>query len=378
MVQVGAVENWGRVGMTELLTIDEDADEYFFSRNWTDGLPVVAPTVDKVNKMLEAVQLDSSVVLGEVAERSRQLTAEKAAINAVMAGCKPEYFPIVVAALSAILDPAFNAHTVLTSTGGAATCVLVSGPMASEIGMRSKHNVLGAGNRANLTIGRAVRLVAANIFGARTGDMDGSSIGHPGKISMCFAEDDPEEFWLPLRTELGYSIDDTTVTVFGSEGPRQVANHLNPDPVGILNTFAAAMRCPSTFSVGKGAEVILILGPEHSSVLIDGRWSRDRVREYLAEHSRVSPQELSDAGILLEHGSQHDKGLGADGKLATVPSPEDIYIVTAGGAGAGWSAYIPSWAPKIHSRAVTRKVSIGGNMADLFCDDACAIPQRNG
>ena len=105
--------------MTELLTIDEDTDEYFFSRNWTDGLPVVAPTVDKVNKMLDAVQLESSVVLGEVAERSRQLTAEKAAINAVMAGCKPEYFPIVVAALSAILDPAFNAHTVLTSTGGA-------------------------------------------------------------------------------------------------------------------------------------------------------------------------------------------------------------------------------------------------------------------
>ena len=178
-----------------------------------------------------------------------------------MAGCRPDYFPIVVAALGAALDPAFNAHAAFTSTGGAATCVVVSGPLAAAVGMNASHNALGSGNRANATIGRAVRLVARNVFGAATGDMDASSMGNPGKYTLCFAEEDPPSPWLPLRVRLGFAPEDTTVTVMATEGPRQIANLLSEVPEDVLRTFVSAIKVPATFSVGKGGQAIVVMGP---------------------------------------------------------------------------------------------------------------------
>jgi hypothetical protein len=344
------------------LTIEEaDIHEEFYARGWTDGFPVVPPTLGRVQAMLDYAGVAATDFVGTVAERSREVSAEKAAINAVMAGCKAEYFPVVLAALGAVLDPAFNAHTVVTSTGGAALCVVISGPLVQDLGFNSGRNALGPGNRANSTVGRAVRLVAMNVLGARSDGMDGSSIGHPGKYSLVVAEEPPPEGWDPLRVELGYDVGDTTVTLFGSEGPHQVANHLNGEPEGILRTFAAAMRGPATFAVGKGHQVVVVLGHEHRTALAEAGWSRQRVREFLAEHSRVSPDELLNAGVLLEMTAQHQMVPEADGKLATVPSPDDIFLVTSGGAGAGWSAYIPVWAPKIHSEAITRVVRPPGS-----------------
>jgi hypothetical protein len=348
--------------MSEVVEIEErDAQEEMYSRNWTDGLPVVPPTRERVDQMLAVVGLAADYVLGEIRERSRVLTAEKAAVNAVLAGCKPEYFPVVVAALRALLTPAFNAHTALTSTGGAASCLVVSGPFADAIGMRSRLNVLGPGNRANMTIGRAVRLVAANVFGARTGDMDGSSIGHPGKLSMCFAEYDPPHPWQPLRAELGYSMDSTTVTVMATEGPRQVANHLNPDARGILLTFAAAMRNPATYCVGKASQGLVILGHEHAQILYEAGWTKRQIREFLVEQSGITKTELAEWGVLAERGSQHDFGAAEDERLPSIASVDDLYVVTAGGAGAGWSAYVPVWAPTLHNRSVTVPVDTTGS-----------------
>ena len=223
-----------------------------------------------------------------------------------MAGCAPEHFPLAVAALCAMLDPAFNAHTVMTSTGGAAFCLLVSGPVTEDLQMATRHNALGPGNRANAVVGRTLRLVARNVFGARTGEMDASSIGHPGKFTMCLAEDEPPAPWEPLRVELGYDVEDSTVTILGTEGPRQVANHLNPSPEGILTTMAAAMRCPATYPVGKGAQAVAVLGPEHATALVEAGWTRTRVREFLATASRVTPAEIEAAGVFLEVGTQHD------------------------------------------------------------------------
>ena len=345
------------------------AQEEFFERGWTDGLPVVPPTADLVQAMLDFAGVSAEDVVGTISERSRVLTAEKAAINAVMAGCKKEYFPVVLAALGATLDPAFNPHTAMTSTGGAAMCVVVSGPLVQELGFNSGRNALGPGNRANATVGRAVKLVAANVFGATHTEMDASSIGHPGKYTLLVAEEPPSPGWDPLRVELGFEPGDTTVTMLATEGPRQVANHLNPDPEGVLRTFAAAMRTPSTFAVGKGHQVLIVLGHEHRSLLVEAGWSRKQIREFLAEHSRVTPEELEAAGVLLERTNQHNMVPDADGKLATVPGPDDVLLVTAGGPGAGWSAYLPAWAPKKHSVATTRKVMAPG--AGLP-----AIPQR--
>ena len=231
--------------MAEVLTVDEaDAQEFLFERGWTDGLPVVPPTPQRVAAMLEAGGVEAPEVLGMVAERSRSVSAEQAAICAVMAGCPTNCFPIVLAAIDALLDPAFNPHGVLASTGGAATAIVVSGPIAREVGMNSGHNVLGPCNRPNATIGRAIRLLAITVFDARPGEMDSSSIGHPGKYTLCFAEDGPPAPWEPLRVSLGFDARDTTVTLMPVEGPRQIANHLNGDGRGTLKTIAAMMRNP--------------------------------------------------------------------------------------------------------------------------------------
>lgn len=338
----------------------DDVHEEFFSRGWTDGLPVVPPTPERVAAMLDHAGVSADDVVGTVPERSRDVTAEKAAINAVMAGCPTEVFPVVLAGLAAILDPAFGAHTVVTSTGGAALCAVVSGPLVDELGFNSYRNALGSGCRANATVGRALRLVAMNVLGARSTSLDGSSLGHPGKFTMLVAEHPPPVGWDPLRVELGYGVADTSVTVFPSESSHQVANHLNGEPEGILNSFAAAMTNPATFGVGKLHQVLLVFGHEHRTALAEAGWTRQQVREYLAEHSRVTPAHLAAGGILLEHTKQNDMTPDADGKLNTVRGPDDIFLVTAGSPGAGWSAYIPNWAPTVHSRATTRRVQPAG------------------
>jgi hypothetical protein len=281
-------------------------------------------------------------------------------------------------ALEAVLDPAFNVNTAVTSTGGAAICVIVSGPLAEEIGMNSRHNVLGSGNRANATIGRAVRLTAANALGAKTGKLDASSVGHPGKYTLCFAENPPTPPWEPLRVEQGYAADDTTVTIMATEGPRQVANQLNEAPEDVLLSFAAAMRNPSTFIVGKGGQGVVVLGHEHALAVHQAGWTKRQAREFLAEHSRITPAELEAGGIRIETGAQHDMTPGPDGKLPTVRSADDIVLVTAGGPGAGWSAYLPAWAPAMHSQSVTKRVRPVGEAMPDCGPDGCEIPWLTG
>lgn len=363
--------------MDELLEIEEaDVQEHFFESGWTDGLPVVPPTPDRVFEMLVGGGIqDPDEIIGAVAQRGVVVTAETAAINAVMAGCRPDYFPIVLAGLAAMFDPAFNAHTVTTSTGGAAICVIVSGPMARAVGMNAQHNALGSGNRANATIGRALRLVASNVMGAKTDGLDGSSVGHPGKYTLCFAEDPPAAPWEPLSVALGFTAEDTVVTVVPTEGPRQVANHLVEDPARVLLTFAAAMKAPSNYVTGKGGQGVVVLGHEHRMAVIDAGWSRRDVQEFLFEASKTTPAELNAAGVDLQVGTGNDMIPDADGKLPTVVSPDDVIVVTAGGAGAGWSAYIPTWAPiKIaQSRAVSRRVRPADEALPDCGPDGCEV-----
>ncbi len=363
--------------MSELIEVEDvDVQERFFEEGWTDGLPIVPPTPDRVlDMMLAGGVTDPDDVIGTVPQRGIAVTAEKAAINAVMAGCRPSYFPIVLAGLSAMLDPAFNAHAATTSTGGAAICTIVSGPMAAEVGMNATHNVLGSGNRANATIGRALRLVANNVLGAKSGGLDGSSVGHPGKYTLCFAEDPPRAPWEPLSAALGFAPDDTVVTVVPTEGPRQVANHLVEAPERVLQTFAAAMKVGSNYIAGKGGQGVVVLGHEHQLAVVEAGWSRRDVQEFLAEASRVTPEELHAAGIDLQSGSSHDMVPDADGRLGTVRGPDDVIVVTAGGAGAGWSAYIPSWAPVdiAMARAVSRRVRPPGEALPDCGPDGCEV-----
>ena len=362
------------MGMAEQLTFEaDDVQEIFFERGWTDGLPIVPPRPALVADMLLTGEVEPDEIVGTLTRRRRSVTAEQAAINAVMAGCTPDMFPIVLAAIGALCDPVHNADTMLASTGGAASCLVVSGPIAQQVGMNARHNALGGGNRANATIGRSVRLVAGNVLGAAAGGLDATSIGHPGKISLCFAEDEPAEPWPPLRVRLGYEPADTTVTIMATEGPRQVANHLSADPGAVLATFASIMRAPATFSVGKGGQGIVVLGPEHALVLREAGWSLERARDLLVELTRVTPAELAAAGVVAESGTQHAEEPGADGRVPTFRDVEDLLLVTAGGEGSGWSAYLPAAAPTQHTRFATRRVKLPGEVLPDCGPDGCAV-----
>lgn len=358
-----------------------DAQDLYFERGWTDGLPIVPPTEERVDAMLSTVDsLDFDTTLGHISERRRVLTAGKAAVNAVMAGCRPEYFPVVVTALRAALQPQFNLHTVSSSTGGAAPLIVVSGPLVDEIGMNAKGNAFGPGNRANATIGRAMRLVLINVFGAVAGGLDGSTLGHPGKYTFCIAEDDPPPQWPTLREELGYSPEWSAVLVFPGEGPRQVANETSDDVRAILRTFAAAISVPSNYIAGHtsdvGGSVMAVIGPEHADSIRRAGWSKQDVREFLFEHTWVTRDQLVAAGRITEN----DDSVGD--RFRTVSSPQDLTIVTAGGYGGRWSAVIPSWARTVTSRAVSLPVESTIDDDDLDCgidgcnwDGAGEIPQ---
>jgi len=361
--------------MLDSLTIDEAAvQEEFFTRGWTDGLPIVPPTPERVEAMVDVIEGDPETLIGVIPARNRGVTIEQAATNAVMAGCLPEYFPVVLAALEAMFDPAFNAHTALSSTGGAALCVVVSGPIAAEIDMNARSGVLGPGNRANATIGRALRLVARNVLGARTGEMDASSFGHPGKYSFTVPEDPPPAPWRTLAEELGYAAGDTTVTLLPLEGPHQIAHQLDGEPERVLRTVAACMKNPAAFCAGKGAQGLVMLGPEHAWFCIEAGWSQRDVREFLFRESMISVDELEAAGVALEPDGHHDMIPDSDGMLKCLGSPDEIYLVTCGGEGAGWSAYAPSWAPKIHATAVTRRVRPAGEPLPDCGPDGCLVP----
>jgi hypothetical protein len=362
--------------MTETVSVEaEDVQEEFFARGWTDGLPVVPPTPARVSAMLEAIGAeDPELLIGYLAVRGRGVSLEKAATNAVMAGCRPEYFPVVVAALEAMFDADFNLHTVLTSTGGAALCLVVSGPMAREIGMNARHGALGPGNRANATIGRAVRLVATNVLGAQPGESDASSFGHPGKYTLCLAEDPPPHPWRPLHAERGYAPGDTTVTVLPTEGPHQIAQQLTRSAEALLRTVASAIRSPATFSTGKAGQGLVILGPEHARFCVEQGWTQESVREFLYRESRVTPDELLANGVHSARGSAFEEVPDAEGRIRSLASPADAYLVTAGGEGAGWSVWIPNWAPVSVARAVTRRVRPAGEPLPECGPDGCIVP----
>jgi hypothetical protein len=360
--------------MTELLAVDDaEVQDFFYDGGWTDGLPVVAPTPEAVDAMLGGAGVDDTFLIGSVPAHHATMSAQQAAVAAVMAGCLPEHFPIVLAALAAALDPMFNLQVACTSTGGAAICVVVSGPLSEEVGMNSGHNALASGNRANATIGRAVRLAAVNLLRTQLDGTEGTSLGHPGKYTFCFAER-PADGWGSLRASLDYDADATTVTVAPTSGPIQIANHLNADPSAVAASLGAAMRMPSSFSAGKGAaQFVIALGPEHEAALRDAGWTRADLQRELMQRSRVRAQDLLDAGVLLEQGSHHDMVPDANGYLDTVSDPDDIFVVTTGGAGGGWSAVIPSWAPKKHAQVVSRRVRLPGEELPDCGPDGCAV-----
>ena len=332
----------------------EDEFEAMFDRGWTDGLPVVPPTEERVMRMRTGTTRAPTDVVAVVPPDLVDVTVEKVAINAVMAGCRPEYFPWVLAAVEAVCNDTFNIHGVLATTMPVGPVIVCNGPGTRAIGMNSGMNVFGQGNRANLTIGRAVQLVVRNVGGGRPGEVDRATHGNPGKISFCFAEDEVGSPWTSLAESRGVAAGVDAVTVFPGEGPRCVVDQLARDPESLANTFAACLRTLHNPKSVIAFDAIVVMGPEHARVFAEADWNRERVLDELHARLQIPGTELvrGAAGIA--------EGVPAHLEGATLPKfrPGGILLVHAGGGAGLFSAIIGGWANgDMGSTPVTKEVT---------------------
>ncbi|MEM7750984.1 MAG: hypothetical protein AAF346_22220 [Pseudomonadota bacterium] len=320
--------------------------EYFHSRNWTDGLPIVPPTPEAVQACLDWVVMPPDQLVGIEPVRERPITAEKLAINAVMAGCLPMHFPVVVAAFSAMLREPFLMHGATASTGGCAVLIIVNGPIRQEIGMDGTFNALASSDRASTAIGRAIRLILCNLLDVRPGEIDRSTFGHPGKFSYCIAEDEANSSWKPLSDEQGIPEGMSAVTVMAAGSPRQIMNEWTTNPEEILDTFAGEIKANMRhYSIWPGNYAIFV-PPQLRTHFANAGWSKADIRQYMFEKARIHRREWADCGkgaVVL------DKG---DKEYAALPSPDHLLVVAAGGPAGGFGAVIPPWLGH-KSRAVT-------------------------
>lgn len=322
-----------------------DAVEHYFEQGWTDGLPIVPPTAARIEAFLEVVGRPPAEILGTEPVRGRVVTLEKVAINAVMAGCRPEYFPVVVAAIEAMLEPQYNLHAVTASTMGAAQFLVVNGPIAKEVGLNSGVGVFGPGHRANATIGRAVRLTIINVTGAISGELDQATLGHAGKYTWCIAEAEDDSPWEPLHAGRGYTPDQSTVSVFSGLAPIQVTSDAVTEPEKVLKSIIDGL-----FVAGPAnAEIVVVLALENIGHIKAAGWTKQRVTQFLWESSRRTPAEWAAHGAPIEGHMSNDL-------IGVAQSPESITLVVAGGRAGGFSSVIPLWGGGSNSRSVTKVI----------------------
>lgn len=326
-------------------------NEFYQDKGWTDGLPIVPPTEERVGACLMAAGLTPGDLVGIEPVRQRPLSAEKVAVNAVMAGCKPAYMPVVVAVLRAMCAEPFNLHGSTASTGGSAPLIIVNGPIRNTLGMNATHNALANNSRANASIGRAIRLVLINILGCIPGQLDRSTLGHPGKFTFCIAEDEEDSPWTPLAQERGLPPGVSGVTVLAGESPRQIMNEWTHDPEEIIETFAAEMRHNMlTYSVWSG-NYALIIPKQLREIIVAAGWSKDDIRDYIFRSARVLRREWATVGkanIVNRRG-------GPEQEFTALREPADLLVVAAGGPAGGFGAIIPPWLGS-KAKAVTRAI----------------------
>jgi hypothetical protein len=329
----------------------EAINALYRERRWSDGLPIVPPTPERVDRMLGNVAGRRDDVVAVLAPAFHAATIERIAINAVMAGCTPALMPALVAAVEAMAAAPFNLQALQATTNPVAVWVIVNGPRGTELGFNASTNCLGEGEAANATLGRAIRLILRNVGGALPGDLDRTTHGQPGRYTFCSAENEAASPWQPLHVERGFAPGSSTVTVVGAEGTLNMNSH-SKDPDELLRVFAETLVHPPSNEYTHGGEPWLIIGPEHAEVLHRGGFSKADVKARLWELSRMRGDRMARRDFERAVQSRR-KELGevtADTLLPIAPSPDDIGIVVAGGAGTH-SVYVPCFG---NSRAVTR------------------------
>jgi hypothetical protein len=344
--------------VSERVQLDDDYDGFLAlieERGWSDGLPMVPPTPDRVSKFVAFCTRDPSEVLGRLPPLWNPVTVEKIAINAVMAGCLAEHMPVVLAAIEAVLEEPFNLNGVQATTHPCAVLVLVHGPITTRLGMNWGYGALGPGNRANAAIGRAVRLVLMNVGGAVPGTLDRATLGSPAKYTYCAAENEIASPWPPLRIDLGFRLEDSVVTVVAGESPQNINDHGSADAAGLLRTITYAMIASGHNNHAQQGDVFLLLGPEHARVLASAGYSRHDTQHYLFEHIRA-PRDHFGPGQLAfieSHLDSEQMARTHDG-LPIAARPEDIQMLIIGGDGRH-SAWVPTFGS---TKSISRRIVI--------------------
>jgi hypothetical protein len=327
------------------------AQELYHANGWTDGLPIVPPTEAAVQACLEWALMPPDQLMGIEPVREQPITAEKLAVNAVMAGCLPMHFPIVVAAWQAMMTEEFLLHGVTSSTGGCAILVIINGPVRSEIGANATFNALGNSDRATAVIGRALRLALINLLDVRSGGIDRSTLGHPGKFSYCLAEDEEDTAWQPLSVVRGIPPDASAVTVMAAMAPRQIMNEWTTDPREILETFAAEMRANQLHYSIYGGNYVIVIPKQLREPIEHAGWTKRDIAEFLFGRARVRRGDWAGVGkgsVVRDRAEKVHTALG---------SPDDLLVVAAGGPAGGFGAVIPPWMGS-KTRAVTAAIGV--------------------
>ena len=318
---------------------DEDEIEAIYERGWTDGLPVVVPTQKRVMRMLAGTSRDPKEVLGLCPPNLAPLTVEKVAINAVLAGCKPEYLPVVLAAVEAALDPVFSWHGVLATTMFVGPVVIVNGPIRRQISMNARGNALGQGNRANATIGRALQLIIRNVGGGRPQEVDRATLGNPGKYTYCFAEDEEGSCWEPLSSDFGVARGVSAVTVFAGFGLQGVVDQKSRTPESLARSMAESLKAIHNVKLAPACDALLVVCPEHERTFRQAGWSKARLLEELYRLCQIPGEQL----VVGAKGIAEGYGPGVAGTVRNKFRPGGLFIVRAGGGAGMLSGIIAGW-----------------------------------
>ena len=335
------------------IAIADSADEYeaVYARGWSDGLPVVPPTAERVIRMLGGTRRDPAEVIGVLPPDYAECTVEKAAINAVLAGCLPEYLPVVLAAVESFAAEPFNGHGVVATTWYSGPVIVVNGPIAARIGMNAELNVFGPGNRANATIGRALNLIVRNVGGARPGAVDRSTQGHPAKYTMAFPEREADSPWSSLAAERGVPEGASAVTLFAGQGPTPIADQKSTYPESLVRSLAGGLRTVRhPKAVGRVAAVVAI-APEHARIFGRAGWGKDRLRSEIIDLLTVPDSEIVAGADGIDEGSTRP----VVGELVAKFTPDNLWFVHVGGGAGGSSGIISGWVagPKGSSMVTT-------------------------
>ncbi|MDQ6649977.1 MAG: thioredoxin [Actinomycetota bacterium] len=328
-----------RVELAEL----EDEHEALFDRGWSDGLPVVAPTEARVLRMLAGTTRAPEEVVAVVPPDLVECTVEKVAVNAVLAGCKPEYLPVVLAAVEAACSDAFNVHGLLATTYFSGPVIVVNGPIRRAIGMNSGGNVLGQGNRANLTIGRALQLVVRNVGGGRPGGVDRATMGNPGKLSFCFAEDEEGSPWEPLSVSRGAPQGRSALTLFAGEGSRGITDQQSRTPESLARSLAAGLRSVSHPKLPLGFDALLVVSPEHARTFRTAGWTRERLVDEFGALLLLPAEEVVRGAGGIAEGVAPEALAALGGGPVPKFRPGGLLVVHAGGRAGMFSAVIGGW-----------------------------------